>query len=84
MRKSKSMTKTTGRGWVGRWRDGGIGWVMPAHLTGRGIDRPSTDLRYVSDEDTFILCEITVKMVKNKNGKPITRKMQSFRRRQNG
>lgn len=75
--KEKS-NKVKAYGFVGAWRDGTLGWLMPEHIYGWGEkvsrkfpDRPAKT--FLNEPQRLVLCEITVKVVKNKKGKPIVR-----------
>lgn len=72
MKKRKNNDVATGRGWVGRLIGGEIGWMMPDHLTPYG--EPPTD-RIATDE-TLERCEITVRVLKDKCGRPIRRRVR--------
>jgi hypothetical protein len=73
----RSKTKTIGQGWVGRWRDGTLGWFLPNHCSGykNGADRWNDD-PIIKDEKVY-LCSITIKQKFKKNGSPITRVVKS-------
>ena len=80
-KRKKNLDCTTGKGWVGRWRDGSVGWVMPEHLKGYSYgsaDAPHTR-RYIEADDKFYLCKITVHVLKDKKGRPITRSARTLR-----
>lgn len=61
--------KTVGYGWVGRWRDGRLGWVLPDHL-GCGTNQPY-DRDYLRPDDKLVLCKITVEVVSRSDGRCI-------------
>ena len=75
----RSKTKTVGYGWVGKWRDGTLGWIMPRHVNGLSLRVPEypADINFVSDEDQFTLCKITVEEVPGKR----RQKMGEMRKR---
>lgn len=78
----KTPRKTVGYGYVGVWRDGDLGWVLPWCVTGKSDARNPTypsENHFVSDEDVFYKCRITVELVKGKNGKPIRRKWKALK-----
>lgn len=70
------MKKVKGKGWVGIWMDGTLGWGLPKFLSNRNRDAewPAKAGRAVGKNDRVVLCEITVKPIKDKNGKFIYRK----------
>jgi hypothetical protein len=61
--------KTVGYGWVARWRDGSLGYILPDHL-GHGNNKPA-------QKDWFppgmkgVLCKITVEVVGRSDGRRI-------------
>lgn len=71
-------TPVKGYGYAGKWSDGRIGWFMPRHVSGAydrkspddGVDKDSH--QYMKGERIF-LCEIIVKPLKDKKGRPITK-----------
>lgn len=64
---------------LGVWRDGNAGWMGASHLGGcrRFPDYPATnnnpERKDRLDGERLFLCEITIKPITTKNGKPITR-----------
>jgi len=80
-RRGKTGTeKTVSYGWVGRWRDGTLGWFMPQFACACGTDAPSREKlqKYAEPDTRFTLCKITVEQVRDKNGKPINRRQQTL------
>lgn len=82
MKKIKLPKNVTGYGYSGVWSDNKLGWWMPCHihqLDSRkyphvsGIER-SND--YTSLNERTYLCKITVTLVKDKLGRPITRQVR--------
>jgi hypothetical protein len=79
-----SNDRAKGYGFVGRWHSGKIGWCLPSHLPGYprryGVERPS-DLfnRNAFEKDRAVLCEITVRVVKDKLGRQILRRPKKDR-----
>lgn len=73
--KKVKIKNNKGYGFVSVWRDGKLGWFMPAHLTGYsrryGVDSPNG--HECQKGERAYLCEISVKLVKSKNGRVITR-----------
>ena len=66
---------TRGFGYVGAWDDGCIGWFLPSHIgkwNSRQRPEPPNDHHCLAGGRTF-LCEITIRPVKDKLGRPITR-----------
>lgn len=58
--------KTVGFGYVGRWKNGTLGWFLPTHLCGRrdGSEHPNDEAGvYSNDDDRFALCRITIEQV---------------------
>ena len=75
MRRGKiTKTKSTGYGYVGKWRDGTLGWFMPKHLDGYGNMKPNPEDWNIGE--TGYLCKITIKLMKDKLGRNITRKVR--------
>lgn len=74
-----SWTKTVGFGYVGRWKNGDVGWFMPRMVGGRHDNEPPNDdaSKFVGDDgETFVLCRITVEQVFASNGRAITRRVR--------
>lgn len=70
----KNKNKNVGYGFFGRWNSGEIGWSAPTHISGMGRrhpDRPTTT--DWNKEQPHYLCKVTIELVKNKKGFPITR-----------
>jgi len=76
MKRVRARDSVIGRGYVGRWRDGTLGWCMPSHMSGiRTADGPSEVFeRNAREGDRVVLCEITVRVVRDSLGREITRK----------
>lgn len=78
----RSLTKTVGFGYVGRWENGsgGPGWFLPHHLVGShyGNEPPNPDAsKFVSEDgESFVLCRITVERVFGVDGRAITRRVR--------
>ncbi len=75
MARNASADKAVGFGWVGRWSDGTIGWILPDHLLcyPKGTEAP--DHRpYVDPDKRLVRCRITVEVLKDRCGRPITRR----------
>ena len=64
-----------GKGFCGKWLDNQIGWNIPNHLCGgkRYANKPHMREFCFNDTDRLYLCEITIKPLKDKLGRPITR-----------
>ena len=58
-------------GFVGLWTDGTLGWVMPKHFSKYGGNKPN--MEQWNEGATVYYCEITVKIITNKNGEYIKR-----------
>lgn len=61
-----SKTKNVSYGYVGFWRNGALGWLLPVHAAGgKGYTEPPNRFaaEYVRDEDLFALCRITIEVV---------------------
>jgi hypothetical protein len=71
-----SATVVRGHGFVGRWADGALGWALPDHLTGTsGHNEPPADRDYTRGEpESAVLCEITVRVVRDSLGRLIYRR----------
>lgn len=81
--KNRSERKTVGYGYVGRWRDGTLGWMLPAHLGGyaRPAEPPSDLFQQIAlPKDRVVLCRITVEVIKDSLGREITRKAAKHRK----
>lgn len=63
---------TMGHGWVARWPDGTLGWLMPTHL-GQGNNTPERQ-DWWPDQVDLVLCKITVEVVRRKDGRVIGRR----------
>jgi hypothetical protein len=77
MTKKVQLPKTNkGKGYVGTWRHGKIGWWMPEFVSGPPyIEKPNAEAvskGFLKGERVF-LCEIIVKPLKDKKGRPITK-----------
>lgn len=72
----RTTTRARGYGYVARWLDGTLGWWLPDHLSGwrRSADHPSSN-EFNEGEPAF-LCEITIKQVFDKRGRPIVRRIK--------
>lgn len=66
-------TEVVGKGYVGRWKDGTLGWFMPKCLTGFKRDREKPAAHDYNRGEKSYLCEISVKQVFDKRGRPIVR-----------
>jgi hypothetical protein len=77
--RTASKDKTTGYGFVGRWRDGTLGWILPDYLSGysRGSYTEPPSPRFHKSArpiDRAVLCRITIEVVKDSRGRSIVRK----------
>lgn len=63
-----------GKGYVGTWSNNVLGWHVPNHLQGgRATEKPSRFAKQFAQGGRFFLCEITIKPVLDKKGRPITK-----------
>lgn len=62
--------KTVGYGWVGKWRNGDIGWRLPKHLS---YPPNMPDIDNVLRGKTLYHCRITIEVLHARNGRPITK-----------
>jgi hypothetical protein len=64
-------------GYTGVWQDGSVGWMGVSHLGGskKYPEMPNmSDGRYgILQDERLFLCEITVKPLLDKKGRPITK-----------
>ena len=74
---------TTGKGYVGVFRNGPVGWFLPEHLCGhRTAEPPNPKIsQYYSraeepDGHRTYLCRITIEPLTDKLGRPITRRVK--------
>ena len=86
-KRRKTTLPTTTRGYVGLWRDGSVGWFM-CEFVSANARMPSGRLRYPAEPprrdpnasgETAVLCEITVRPVRRKDGRLVTRRFQEPR-----
>jgi len=69
----RTADKAVGFGWVGRWADGTIGWRVPEHVTGfQEVERPRAT-RFMRPTKKLTRCRITVEVLPDKRGRPVTR-----------
>jgi hypothetical protein len=63
--KKKDQNRVSGYGYVGRWKDGSLGWCMPTHLYDANSRRyPNMPIPTPWNEGTLSqLCKITVEVV---------------------
>lgn len=66
-----------GYGYTGVWKDGKAGWFMPSHIVGGDFTRQYPDTPLMSHPclkgERLFLCEITIKPLTDKKGRPITK-----------
>ncbi len=66
------------KAWVGEWSDGTIGWLMPQYIDERD-QAPDSRQRHLARNTTqpitLYRCRITVERLKDKRGRPITRRI---------
>jgi hypothetical protein len=62
-----------GKGYVGVWRNGKIGWFLPMFIQGpnRSAEMPNSNSSL--NGERVYLCEITIKPILDKNGRPKTK-----------
>lgn len=70
------MKKSVGYGFVGKWRDGTLGWCLPKHLA-QGNNTP--DIEPWNQNEKAVLCKITVEKVMRKDGREIAMFMREPR-----
>ncbi len=66
---------TKGKGYVGTWRTDELGWWMPEHVHPGSTGSPNEQAMqkgFFKGERIF-LCEIIIKPLKDKKGRPITK-----------
>jgi hypothetical protein len=66
---------TKGNGYVATWQSGALGWWMPDNIHPLSTGAPNQhaiEKNYLSGERLF-LCEIIIKPLKDKKGRPITK-----------
>lgn len=61
----------SGRAWIGAWRAGQLGWAVPTFIHYGCTEFPDHD--YVSDNANLYLCQVTIAVVLDRNGRPIKR-----------
>lgn len=81
---SKKLTipkKTKCYGYTGIWNNGTVGWMGVAHLGGsrKYPDEPvmENSRQQIMEGERLFMCEITVKPVLDKRGRPITKIVKS-------
>jgi hypothetical protein len=72
---NKKPTKdiTVGHAWVALWLDGTPGWGIPQHVGGF---TGSPEGNYIPDGEKLYYCEITVRIVRRKDGRPTVRRLR--------
>lgn len=80
-RKIKLPAPTKGYGFVGQWMDESIGWFLPSFVhkndsRGRSSGINERAREFALPSDRAFLCEIVIKPLKDKLGRPITRKIK--------
>lgn len=69
MKNDNPPKKTIGMGYVGRWKDGSLGWFMPRHFEG-GIKKtpykPYLQKDWCNNGEFAYLCKITIEPIINK------------------
>lgn len=74
----RTKDREIGYGWVGRWKDGSLGWVLPDHMDNQS-NRPDTSRSYIPDDCKLEYCRIEIVAKRNILGRPIRRHMARFR-----
>ena len=78
MPRTADENEAVGFGWVGRWNDGSIGWVLPDHLACHSGETEAPFRRCCVSPDTrLVRCRITIEVLKDKKGRPITRRAKT-------
>lgn len=75
------------RGWVGIWRDGRLGWGVPAYIQHHypaGRPRVHFEMKNTGPcmkaTDPLVYCEIRIRPVRDSRGRWITRTLRGLRR----
>ena len=76
MKKNKDYIIT--KAWIGRFCDDQIGWAAPDHLSGYSPSNAPYRREYISPDDEFYLCEVIVKVLKNKKSQYIKRRAKTL------
>jgi hypothetical protein len=85
--KVRKQRRRIGYGYVGAWQDGTLGWCLPLHLDTSSRDKPPRWLRKSPNKcaphpdwsnigEPSYLCEITIKLILDKRGRPIVRRIK--------
>ena len=69
----RSKTKTVGYGWVSKWKEGTLGWFLPAHLCGYNGSNEIFNGHECQKGEMAYLCRIEVKQVFDSKGREIVR-----------
>ena len=72
--------KVTGKGWVGHWRDGDIGWGLPSTVHRNGDAGVPEQPPTIRGDDIVTLCDITITPRLDKLGRPIRRTVAALRK----
>lgn len=78
MKKIKPVIR--GRAWVGTYDDGELGFCMPRHISRypQNLDELQKDILKGTNTDwypsDFYRVEVTIRLVRDKNGKPIVKR----------
>ena len=72
--KIKKPNNISGKAWSGVWRDNYLGWRLSEyiHLFGNS---PNTGLKGFSEPQTVYRVKVTVELITDKKGRPITRRI---------
>lgn len=86
IRKEDKYTKSIGRTWSGRWNDGTLGWGIGPFVDPYGtsiVRSEGGDWFWKGDKgtdrDKVFLCEVVIKQIFDKNGRPIVRHKSRMR-----
>jgi hypothetical protein len=77
-KKKRNKDKVISYGYVGRWRDGTLGWSCPSIVRGyrdRQL-REKPEVQDFNENQPHYLCKITIELVKNKKGKHIMKRLK--------
>ncbi len=81
----KKTQKIIAYAYVGKWRDGTLGWVVPNYLHSQNTEKyprkPDLRTHFVPDDNKFFLAKITIEPVKQSKRK-LVRTAKDIRSRQ--
>jgi hypothetical protein len=78
--KPKTIRGTVGRGYVGAWNDGRLGWFLPDHLepstSHLSADKAASHPDWSNIGVPSYLCKITIEPITTKAGRLIVRRVK--------